>query len=82
MTGKFFAFDVSRKTLIVRDAVGVRYEFIVRDDATLGVSGGLSRVDEYLRSHFNNLPYGVDQSLRISWKPSLDGKSRVAVSIR
>jgi hypothetical protein len=81
-TGKYFAFDPKQKILIVQDGVGTKVDFVLRGDSTLAVAGASTRVDAYLPSHANSLPYSANQQLRISWKPSLDGKQRVVVGIQ
>ncbi len=82
MTAKFFAYDASRQVLVVKDAVGTTFEFVLPSEAKLAVSGKDVRVAEYLKAHFNNLPYASDQQLRIGWKPSTSGKGRVIVAVR
>jgi hypothetical protein len=82
MTARFFAYDTGRKMLVVKDAVGTTFEFVLPNEATLAVAGKTVRAGEYLQAHFNNLPYASDQQLRIAWKPSANGKGRVVVSVR
>lgn len=82
MTARFFAYDAVRRVLVVQDAVGTRFEFTVPDTATLTVSDRTVSAGEYLRTHFNNLPYASDQQLQITWKASSDKKGRVIVSLR
>ncbi len=82
MTARFFAYDAGRKMLVVRDAVGATFEFVLPDEASLAVPGKVARVDEYLKAHFNNLPYAADQQLQIAWKPSASSKGRVVVAVR
>jgi hypothetical protein len=78
---RFDSFDRVGRVLKVKDAVGAIMEFTWRDDTKLP---GLSspRMDEYLESHFNNTPWQAGQRITINWKPSADGKKRVATSIR
>jgi hypothetical protein len=82
MTAKFFAYDAGRKMLVVKDAVGTTFEFALPSEARLAASGKVVRADEYLKAHFNNLPYASDQQLRIAWKPSASRNGRVVVEIR
>jgi hypothetical protein len=82
MTAKFFAYNAGRKMLVVKDAVGTTFEFLLPSEAKLDASGKVVRADEYLKAHFDNLPYASDQQLQIVWKPSPSGKGRVVIDIR
>jgi hypothetical protein len=82
MSGTFFAFDSKQRLLLIRDPLGMTFDFTLRDDSLLATDGTTSRLDVYLRSHLNNLSYSQDQQLRILWKPSTDGKKRVAISVQ
>jgi hypothetical protein len=78
-TGKFQSFNKVGRTLIVKDAIGTAFEFGVRDDTEVT---GSQRMDDYLDAHAGLTPWSSLQSLTISWKPSADGKKRIATSIR
>jgi len=80
--GQFASFDRTTKVLTIKDLIGASFEFAVRDDTMLSTSTGASRLDDYLESNFNNYPWSFGQLVSITWKPSVDGKRRVAISIR
>jgi hypothetical protein len=79
---RFDSFDRVNRVVKVKDAVGTVTEFVWRDDTKVGSAVSSYRMDEYLESHFNNHPWQSGQQLTIMWKPSADGKKRVATSIR
>ena len=82
MSGRFESFNQVTRVLVVRDLVGVTFEFVLRDDTMLTTIAGARRFDEQLESNFNNHPWSQGQTLSIVWKPSADGTRRIAVSIR
>jgi hypothetical protein len=82
LSGRFESFDRASRTLVLKDLIGASFEFALRDDTTWTGTSGAQRLDEYLESNFNNHPWSHGQLLTIAWKPSVDGKRRVAVSIR
>jgi hypothetical protein len=73
------SFSRAARTLTVKDAVGSVYQFALRDDTTIATG---QRLDEFLDGHPVTSPWAVSQSVIVTWKPSTDGKKRIATAVR
>jgi len=83
MSGSFVGFDRVKRLLTMKDAIGTVFEFSLRDDTKIrSANVAEQRLDEYLERNEAGTPWKASQWISIGWKPSTDGKKRVAVSVR
>lgn len=82
VTGTFDSLNAETRVVTLRDAIGAKFEVVLRDDTTILTGLGPQRLDDYLEVNQRSLPWVAGQRLTVTWRPSADRTRRVAVAVR